>query len=152
MSGEIPICTVCHTPRMPRRKGDAWFWVCQNYPTCTAPTTTTPPVPQHLKTLLLKQQIQAVNDWVPAKGCRHLLVNPWANGTGNGNRCQLCGAIISDKGEITRTSKAIQRRLMTAEATPHSNLTNWTWRKTRSTKPRDCWEKPTWKYRQPRAK
>ena len=32
---------------------------CQNYPTCTAPTTTTPPVPQNLKTLLLKQQAQA---------------------------------------------------------------------------------------------
>ena len=28
-------------------------------PTCTAPTTTTPPVPQNLKTLLLKQQAQA---------------------------------------------------------------------------------------------
>ena len=38
---EIPVCPLCHTPRMPKRKGDAWFWVCQNYPTCTAPTTTT---------------------------------------------------------------------------------------------------------------
>ena len=34
-----------------------------------------------------------------------------------------CGAIISDKGDITGTSKAIQRRLMTAEITPHSNRT-----------------------------
>ena len=47
-----PICPLCHTTRMPRRKDDAWFWVCQNYPTCTASTTTTPPVPQNLKTLL----------------------------------------------------------------------------------------------------
>ena len=65
---------LCHTPRMPRRTGDAWFWGCLNYPTCTAPTTTTPPVPQNLNTLLLKQQTKAVNDRIPAKGCRHLLV------------------------------------------------------------------------------
>ena len=79
VTGEIPICPLCHTPKMPRRKGDAWFWGFQNYPTCTAPTTTTPPVPQHLKRLLLKQQIQAVNDRVPAKGCRHLLGKPWVD-------------------------------------------------------------------------
>ena len=40
-----------------------------------------------------------------------------------GPLCQLCGAIISDKGEITRISKAMQRRLVTAEITPHSNRT-----------------------------
>ena len=40
-----------------------------------------------------------------------------------GNTCQLCGAIISDKGEIIGTSKAIQRRLMTVEKTLHSNRT-----------------------------
>ena len=91
---------------MPRRKGDAWFWGCQKYPTCTAPTTTTPQVPQNLKTLLLEQQTQVVNDRTPAKGCRHLLVKPWANGTGKGNTCQLCGAITNDKGEITGTSKS----------------------------------------------
>ena len=59
MGAEIPVRPLCHTPRMPRRKGDAWFWGCQNYPTCTAPTTTTPPEPQNLKTLLLKQQTQS---------------------------------------------------------------------------------------------
>ena len=85
--------------------------------TCTAPTTTTPTVPENLKPLLLKQQTQAVNDRIPAKGCRHL------NGTGKGNPCQLCESIINDKGEITGTSKAIQRRLMTAERTLHSNRT-----------------------------
>ena len=105
MGTEIPVCPLCHTPRMSVRKGDAWFWGCQNHPTCTAPTTTNPPVPQNLKTLLLKQQTQAVNDKIPAKGCRHLLVKPWANGTGKGNTCQLCGAITNDKGEITGTSK-----------------------------------------------
>ena len=42
---------------------------------------------------------------------------------GGGKTCRLCGAIISDKGEITGTSKAIQRRLMTAEITPHSSRT-----------------------------
>ena len=93
---------------MPRRKGDAWFRGCENHPTCT------PPVPRNLKMLLL---YQAVNDRIPAKGCRHLLVKPWANGTGNGNTCQLCGGSISDKDEITGTSKAIQRRPMTAERT-----------------------------------
>ena len=35
MGTEIPVCPLCLTPRMPRRKGDAWFWGCQNYPTCT---------------------------------------------------------------------------------------------------------------------
>ena len=25
MSAEISICPLCHTPRMPRKKGDAWF-------------------------------------------------------------------------------------------------------------------------------
>ena len=42
MGDEIPLCPLCHTPRMPRKKGDAWFWGCQNYLTCTAPTTTAP--------------------------------------------------------------------------------------------------------------
>ena len=32
-----------------------------------------------------------------------------------------CEAMTSDKGEIIGTSKAIQRRLMTPERTPHSN-------------------------------
>ena len=123
MSGEFHMCPLCHTPGMPRRKGDAWFWGCQNNPTCTAPTTATPSVPQNLKKPLLKQQTKAVNERIPAKGCRHLLVKPWADGTGKGNACQLCGAIITDKGEITGTSKAIQRRLTTAEMTPHSNPT-----------------------------
>ena len=119
MGAKIPICPPCHTSRIPRKKGEAWFRGCQNYPTCTAPTTTTPPVPQILKTLLLKQQTQAVNDRTPAKGCRHLLVKPWANGTGKGN----CGAIISDKGEITGTSKSIQRKLVTDEEKRHSSRT-----------------------------
>ena len=77
MGAEIPICPLCHT----------------------VPTTTNPPVPQNLKTLLLKQQTQ-VRDRIPVKGCRHLLVKPWANGTGTGNTCQLCGAITNDEGEI----------------------------------------------------
>ena len=68
---------------------------CQNFSACTAPTTT-PQVPQNL------------NDRIPAKGCRHLLVRPRANGTGKGNTGQLCGAIINDKGEITETNKSIQ--------------------------------------------
>ena len=57
-------CRDLHLPAVPntedaaRRKGDAWFWGCQNYSTCTAPTTTTPSVPQNLKTLLLTQQTQ----------------------------------------------------------------------------------------------
>ena len=63
----------------------------------TAPTTTTPPVPQHLKILLIKQQTSGVNDSIPAKGCRHLLVKPWAHGTRKGTTCQLRGAIIIDK-------------------------------------------------------
>ena len=46
--------------------------------------TTTPPVPQNLKTLLLKQQAQAVNDRIPAKGCRHLLVKPLGKWHGKG--------------------------------------------------------------------
>ena len=112
-----------HTERMPRRKGDAWFWGCQNYTTCTAPTTTTPPVPQTLETLLLKQLTQAVNDRIPAKGCRHLLVKPWANGTGKRNTCQLCGAIINDKGETTGTSKSLQKKLVTDEEKHHSSRT-----------------------------
>ena len=123
MGAEIPICPLCHTPRMLRRKGDAWFWVCQNHPTCTAPTTTPPPVPHNLKMLLLKQQTQAVNDRIPAKGCRHPLVKPWATCTGKGSTCQLCGAIINDKGEITGTSKSVQRKLVTDEVKHHSSCT-----------------------------
>ena len=97
----------CRDPHLPavshtenaEEEGDAWFWCCQNYTACTAPTTT-PPVPQNL------------NDRIPAKGCRRLLVRPRVKGTGKGNTCQLCGAIISDKGEITETNKAIQRKLV----------------------------------------
>ena len=44
-----------------------------------------------------------------------------ANGTGKGNTCQLCGAIINDKGEITGTSKSIQRKLVTDEEKRHSS-------------------------------
>ena len=75
------------------------------------------------QTLLLKQQTQAVNDRIPAKGCRHILVNPWANGTGKGNTCQLCGAIINDKGEISGTSKSVLRKLVTDERKRHSSRT-----------------------------
>ena len=65
----------CRDSRLPpvphtgdaEEKGDAWFWGCQNYPTCTTPTMATLPVPQNLKTLLLKQQTQAVNYRIPAK-------------------------------------------------------------------------------------
>ena len=72
-------------------------------------TTTTPPVARNL------------NDRIPAKGCRHLLVKPRAKGTGKGNTCQLCGAIINDKGEITGTSKSIQRKLVSNEEKRHSS-------------------------------
>ena len=78
-------------------------------------------MPQNLKTLLLKQQAQAVNDRIPVKGCRHLLVKPWANGTEKGNTCQLRGPIINDKGEITGTSKSIQRKLVSNEEKRHSS-------------------------------
>ena len=72
--------------------------------------------------LLLKQhQTQAVHDKIPAKGCRHLLVKTWANGTEKGTTCQLCGAIINDKGGITGTKKSIQRRLTITETPSHSN-------------------------------
>ena len=53
-------------------------------------------------------------------------------------------SIISDKDEITGISKAIQRRLMTAEITPHSKRTVGGRTEmdcvctTRSTTPRDC--------------
>ena len=67
----------------------------------------------------MKQRTQAVNDRIPAKGCRHLLVKPWANVTGKGN----CVAIISDKGEITGTNKSIQRKLVTNEGKRHSSRT-----------------------------
>ena len=57
-------------------------------------------VPQHLEMLLLKQQTQAVNERIPAKGCR-LLVKFVERSS------------INDNGEITETSKSIQWRLMT---------------------------------------
>ena len=82
-----------------------------------------PPVPQNLKTLLLKQQTQAVNDRMPAKGCRHLLVKPWQMARERKNTCQLRGAIINNNGDITGTSKSIQRKLVNAERKRHSNRT-----------------------------
>ena len=92
------------------------FWVARIIQRVQPPTTTTLPVPQNLNTLLLKQQAQAVNDRIPAKGCRHLLVIPRANGTG-----KLCGAIINDKGEIRGTGKSIQRKLVNDEGKRHSS-------------------------------
>ena len=68
-------------------------------------------------------ETQAVNDRVPAKRCRRLLVKPWANGTGKGKTCQLCGAIINDIGEITGTSKSIQTKLVIDEGKRHSSRT-----------------------------
>ena len=82
-----------------------------------------PPVPQNLKTLQLKQQTQAVNDRIPAKGCRHLLVKPLGKCTGKGSACQLCGVIINDEGEITGTSKSIRRKMVTDEGKRHASRT-----------------------------
>ena len=86
--------TLSFLSRAEDAKEEGWtpgFGGRQNYPTCPAPTTTVPPVPQHLKMLLLKQQTQAVNEKILAKGCRHPLVNSRAKGTGKGTTCQLCG-------------------------------------------------------------
>ena len=106
-------CRSSHLPAVPHtenaeEEGGRVILGWQNYQTCTAPTTATPPV-------------QNLNDRIPAKGCRHLLVKPWANGTGMGNTCQLCGAIINDKGEITGTSQSIQRKLVSNEEKRHSS-------------------------------
>ena len=43
-----PHLPLCHTLRMPRKKGEAWFWGCQNYTVCTVITTMTPLVAQNL--------------------------------------------------------------------------------------------------------
>ena len=60
---------VCLETQLPsRRKGDAWFWGCQNYPMCTAPTTTTPPVPQNLKTLLTEAANPSSQRQDPSEG------------------------------------------------------------------------------------
>ena len=107
---DLHLPAVSHTENA-SRKGDAWFWGCQNNTACTAPTTTTPPVPQNL------------NDRIPAKGCRRLLARPRAHGTGKGDTCQLCGAIVNDKGEITETNKSIQRKLVSKEEKRHSSRT-----------------------------
>ena len=85
--------------------------------------TTTPPVPQNLKTLLLKQQAQAVNDRIPAKGCRHLLVKPLGKWHGKGKHVSAVRATINDKGEITGTSKSVQRKLVNDEDKRHSSRT-----------------------------
>ena len=85
MGDEIPLCPLCHTPRMPRKQGDAWFLGCQIYTTRTAPTTTTPPVPQHFKMLLLKQQIQAVIDRIPGERMPPLFDQALGQWHGKGN-------------------------------------------------------------------
>ena len=83
------------------------FWGCQSDPTCTAPTTTTPPVPQNLKTLPLGGEGmsppvgQALGKWY-GKG-------------------KYVPAIINDKGEITGTSKSTQRKLVSNEEKRHSS-------------------------------
>ena len=48
MSAGILICLLCYTPRMPRKKEEAWFWGCQNYTVCTVITTMTPLMAQNL--------------------------------------------------------------------------------------------------------
>ena len=96
---------VPHTEDAEEKRETRGFGGGQNYPTCTAPTTTTPPVPQSLKTLLLKQQI---------------LVKPW--GEWHGKWKHVSAAIINDKGEITGTSKSIQRKLVT-DGKRHSSRT-----------------------------
>ena len=64
---------------------------------------------------------QSLDDRILAKGCRRLLVRPGANGMGNGNTCQLCGAIINDKGETTETNRSIQWKLVSKEEKRHSS-------------------------------
>ena len=70
--------------------------------------------PRHLKMLLLKQQTQAVNDRNSSEG----MSSPSGQAP-----CQLCGAIISNKGEITRTTKAIQYATDDASLQPDSGRT-----------------------------
>ena len=173
MGAGILICLLCHTPRMPRKKEEAWYWCCQNYTVCTVVSTMTPLMAQNLddkaeiteankstqrrltseekkrrssqnieeqsaqnkvipdsrlsavshtenaeekgRHVVLEvselsnvysshhhdpfsatesQDAAAVNDRIPAKGCRHLLVS---------------GVISNEKGEIIGTRKSIQR-------------------------------------------
>ena len=113
MGAEIPIGPLCHTPRMPKRKGDAWFWVCQNYPMCKAPTTTTP----------LVAQSEAANPSSQRQDPSEGMSTPPGQALGKCHgKGKLC-AIISDKGEITGTSKSIQRKLVTDEGKRHSSRT-----------------------------
>ena len=62
MGAEIPICPLCHTPRMPKRKGDAWFWGCHNYAACTVTITMTPPVPHEISKL--ESHLQITMHWI----------------------------------------------------------------------------------------
>ena len=62
----------------------------QNYPTCTAPTTTTPPVPQNLKMLLLRQQTQNIQRQDPSEGMSPPLGQALGNWHGKGDLRVSC--------------------------------------------------------------
>ena len=122
MGAEIPICLLCHTPRMPRRKVDVRFLglpELSNVYSTHHDDSSGATEPQDAATEAAGSSSQRQD---PSEGMSPTyVVKPWANGTGNRNTCQLCGAIINDKGEIAGTSKSIQRKLVSNEEKRHSN-------------------------------
>ena len=78
-------------------------------------STTTPPGPQYLKMLPLKQQTQAVNDRIPAKGCRHLLVKP--------RQRDMRVSCVESSSTTRAGSLEPASQLVTSERKLHSNRT-----------------------------
>ena len=115
MSGEIPMCPLYQTPRTCRGERETrgcWGW--QNYPTCTAPTTATPPVPQNLKILLLKQQTQSNSTRVSQ---RRDVATSWSSLGQMARERDLRVSCVepssTTRARLLEPAKPIQRRLMT---------------------------------------
>ena len=155
MGAEIPVCPLCHTPRMPRRKGVLGRSELSNVYSSHHydPSSTTESQDAAAEAADPSCQRQDTSKGMSTPPGQALV--KWH---GKGKYVSAVRDHHQRQSEITGTSKSVQRKLVTDEGKHHSSWTvdgraeSWIWCRTRSTKPRSCWKRPMWKSKQPRTK
>ena len=145
MGAEIPVCPgVSHTEDAQRKKGRRQVLGVPELPNvCSSP----PPRP-----LRYHRNNEAADPSSQRQDTSEGMSTPPGQALGKWHgkgeiRVQLCGAIINDKGEITGTSKSVQRKLVTDEGKRQSSRTvegthgAGSGAGRGSTKPRGCWKR-----------
>ena len=108
MSAEIPVCPLCHTENAENEGKGVVLGLPElsNVYSTHHDDSSSATESQDAATEVAGSSSQRQD---PGEGMSSPI------GTAKGNTCQLCGAIINDKGEITGTSKSTQRKLVSDE-------------------------------------